>query len=843
MLAPLLRWIAVAAIALLSLGAAGCAAEGRFTGGGATNLDGGATDDSRGSNAGGSGGGGGGGGAGGAPAATGRALAVSIRPIDTLMKAQFEVVGEIRDRDGKVDATDDRTTVSIKLLSGGGKLGGTLSRTAVQGVVRFEDLEYDRWESVTLELSAPGLTPASTGAILVRPFLRLKDPPAFQTWKNVAIGPITVEVVDAAGGLVALATGQKVRLVSEVAAVVPGGAERAFVEGRATFDSLQIATPGSTTITFVADGLPPLLQAVLIHDTVRVESLWLPAGRVGVPYRATLPPTYTGAVYQLTAGSLPVGLALDPVTGAVSGIPTQARHSQLRFSAQAAGVTTQWAAGLSIFPETETPARSLDAMDADGPYQVGALDEVVNVPSRKKTVRVRLYYPEAEGKVAAGRFPMVVFHHGAALVSPAPTSPYATVYLRYDPLLKRWASHGYVVATIDAADLVNGVALSLTNLTAMSENQRATIAYLRTKSGQAGWTLAGRVDGDRVVVAGHSRGGGASLITLRAEPAVMAAILLKPVDPMMAAGGERIWNTALPARPMLVNIGGNDADTAYPICDFLYERRTSAQAAHTILGTVHNYTVACTDPTYCAPERGSRPQITREQDWAITNAHTIAFLKYVVEGDLGYAPLLFGTPALSTRLSPLGTMVRGNRGAGALVIDDFQDVDVARNNLGQPNGGAGLVTSVEEPSLAAAVAAIPPTSRLRAIYGAPDALAFSNARKLVWTSAGATYRTDLAPGGLDVRGRGAFVLRARSDAGRLTGEQIELKFNDGSVGGVTVRATPHVGANGIGERFSDLIVPLSTLRAAGLEPSRLFSIELKLLAPSGTLFIDDLRFE
>ena len=398
-------------------------------------------------------------------------------------------------------------------------------------------------------------------------------------------------------------------------------------------------------------------------------------------------------------------------------------------------------------------------MNVDGPFAVGAHDDQVMVASRNRTAKLRIYYPQTEGKLAEGNSAGGV-HHGAANLAGPATGPFATIYLRFDPLLKRWASHGFIVATIDGVDLIvagnpaRGTSLSLMNLTGMSENQRATITYLKARNEDLAWPLARHIDAERVVVAGHSRGGGAALITAAADPEVMAAILLKPIDPLMSPGGEVTWNRKLLARPMLINIAGSDGDVTYP-SDFLYERRASALSAHTIVGSVHNFTLGCTE-RICGPEAGVMPRITREQDWAITNAYATAFLKYVAQGDLGYAALLFGQPGLSTTLSPLGVLTRGDRAAAPLVVDDFQDADPNQNNLGQAATGVGFRQSVDEPSMKSYVDRLPGTSRSRALYGRPATLAFSAAHKLAWTAAGATYETRL--GNLDVRGRGAFVL-------------------------------------------------------------------------------------
>jgi dienelactone hydrolase len=772
-----------------------------------------------------------------------RTLSFRMPPLEAVMKAPFELVVEITDRMGQLDTADSATPVTVKLASGSGRLGGTLTRVVSGGVATFDDLEYDTWENLTVEVSALTLAPIVSPPLPVRPILRLKQPPAFQVRRMSPLGPLTVELGDGAGALVPARPGQTVRLeVAASGALIAGGPERPFAGGAATFDRVTFMAPGNATLTFRSEELQPLSQAVLVFDMSRTEALWLPAGRVGVPYAAPLPGGMT--TYRLTTGVLPAGLSLDEATGLVSGTPSEPQHARVQFSGQLADDLTVWLAGLSIFPETEMPPRALDELDADGPFTVGALDEMVNVASRNRQVKVRVYYPQTGGRVAEGSFPLVVFHHGAANVSGNPASPFSTIYLRYDPLLKRWASHGFIVATIDGVDTIvaggRGTGLSLMNLTAMSENQRATITHLKSKNADSTWTLGNHVDGDRVAVAGHSRGGGASLVTTAANPEVMAAILLKPIDPLMAPGGETQWSRKLPARPMLINIASDDADVIYPICDFLFERRSSAQSAHTIVGTVHNFTLGCSDPRSCGPEGRSRPRITREQDWAITNAYATAFLKYVVGGDLSYASLVFGQPGLSTGLSPLGVLVRGDRGAAALVVDDFQDADPTRNKLGQPARSSGFAMDLDEPSMTGVIARLPANSRLRLLYGRPANLAFSKAHKLLWNGAGGVYRTEL--GSLDVRGRGAFLLRARSDAGNLAAADLSITFIDSAGARAVLSGREHLG-NGLGGRFSDLIVPVPAIRRAGADTATLTAIEIRFSTPSGTLLIDDLRFE
>jgi hypothetical protein len=141
------------------------------------------------------------------PPVAARTLAFRMPPMDAIMKASFELVVEVRDGSGQPDPADASTPLTVKLASGGGQLTGTLMRTAAGGVATFDDLEYDRWESITLEVSAPGLAAIVTPPLPVRPLLRLKDPPPLQVRRMTPLGPFSVELADGAGAVVPAATG------------------------------------------------------------------------------------------------------------------------------------------------------------------------------------------------------------------------------------------------------------------------------------------------------------------------------------------------------------------------------------------------------------------------------------------------------------------------------------------------------------------------------------------------------------------------------------------------------------------------------------------------------------
>lgn len=755
-------------------------------------------------------------------------LAFARLPAAIRLSGRFEIGVRVNDALGTM--TRDSTSMVTIRSTGQGTLRGTLSKRAIGGQVIFDDLVYDRWEAITFTLSAPGFAETTTRSpIPVRPVMRFVRMPPPMVPVGTPIGPIDIELVDGRGQPV---PGQQpISLEGLPGLTVEGGPDRMFSGGAVIYPRVTMARPGNQTLTWHSPGLGDLLHGLTVHDGPRVESLWLPAGRVGVPYRARLP---SGASeYRLLRDRLPQGLALE-ANGEIHGVPNLAEHAQLQlFGVGPSGASFLWKADLPVFASADAPMPALDSLDVDGSFAVATLDDVVPVPSRHTEARVRLFHPLG---APPGPMPVIVFHHGALMVGPERP----TVYDRFDHLLRRWSSHGFVVCTIDAPELVwaNGrlVNASLSNLTAMSENQRAAIVHLRARNGDPGFALAGKMDLERVIVAGHSRGGGASLITARTEHAVIGGILLKPLDPMATVGGEETWNIPLPPKPFLVVIAGSDADLPYPMVDVLYDRRTGPMAAPTLLGSLHSFTCDAS----CPPDDGGMAGITREQDWAITNAYAVAFLKYAATRDLAYAPYLFGREGLSTNLSPLGVSMRSDRGADALLIDDFQSGTTGRNAIGLPSRDSFMTWSADEPSLIRAIHSLPPGYDFyRLLYGRQEVLGQSSAHRLEWEQAGATYT--MALGGLDIRSRESFVFRARSDGDPVSPDQLAVRFADSAGQTVTIPGTGHAGL-GIGGRFTDVITPLGDLRAAGLDPLRLESIEL-VFQGRGNLLIDDLRFE
>lgn len=85
----------------------------------------------------------------------------------------------------------------------------------------------------------------------------------------------------------------------------------------------------------------------------------------------------------------------------------------------------------------------------------------------------------------------------------------------------RLASNGFVVITINTT---NGFILP----DQRSQEQRQALTYVINQSNVGSSPIAGRVDPNRKGVAGHSMGGGASLISANADPSIRAAMPLAP---------------------------------------------------------------------------------------------------------------------------------------------------------------------------------------------------------------------------------------------------------------------------------------------------------------------------
>lgn len=139
---------------------------------------------------------------------------------------------------------------------------------------------------------------------------------------------------------------------------------------------------------------------------------------------------------------------------------------------------------------------------ASGPFGVGT----VAVPTSAGFGGGTIYYPTG----VEGPF---------AVISIAPGfTETAGAVANWGP---RLASHGFVTIIINTSNTSEPPATR-------STEQRQALTYTINQSNTAGSPIAGLVDGNRRGVAGHSMGGGGTLISAQADSTIRAAVPLAP---------------------------------------------------------------------------------------------------------------------------------------------------------------------------------------------------------------------------------------------------------------------------------------------------------------------------
>jgi predicted dienelactone hydrolase len=139
---------------------------------------------------------------------------------------------------------------------------------------------------------------------------------------------------------------------------------------------------------------------------------------------------------------------------------------------------------------------------ARGPFTVGT----VTVPTSAGFGGGTIYYPTNE------QGPFAVISIAPGFVEDQ------TAIAGWGP---RLASNGFVVITINTT---NGFILP----DQRSTEQRQALTYVINQSNTASSPIAGKVDPNRKGVAGHSMGGGGTLISAQADPTIKAAMPLAP---------------------------------------------------------------------------------------------------------------------------------------------------------------------------------------------------------------------------------------------------------------------------------------------------------------------------
>jgi pimeloyl-ACP methyl ester carboxylesterase len=442
--------------------------------------------------------------------------------------------------------------------------------------------------------------------------------------------------------------------------------------------------------------------------------------------------------------------------------------------------------------------------------------------------------------MAEGPFPLIVFHHAAH-------SP-SQIYDDYTELHGHWATHGYVVASVDGSALVSS-SQSWDNLSDMSAVQLAGRELLLAESADETTAFAGRIDPDRVFVAGHSRGGGASLISLWREPALAGALCFAQVSPLQTpdpdwGDPEENGDRPFPERPLLFLAAGDDLDEPWPLPHSAYDQNSGPTVFVVEHGTNHEWAYDEGTPGWTT----SDSDISWGERHALDQAWSTAFLERFARGDLDYEASLFGAPALSSTLSDRGVSTSGRRYLDSeLLVDDFSG-ETGEDLLGGVVEGGGLDTNENAPPYTdGLVAAGRGSTQVERIAD------WTPARRLGWGEEEASLRFSLSPegGGIDLREQRALHLRLSAPCAPPPGdcEEVEPSLSvtliDADGAELSVEAEEGMGALGVvGRHWGQVVLPLDSFLPVDL--SRVVAIELRFAAaapPNDELWVDDPRLE
>lgn len=440
-----------------------------------------------------------------------------------------------------------------------------------------------------------------------------------------------------------------------------------------------------------------------------------------------------------------------------------------------------------------------------------------------------------DGSVAPGRWPVVIFAHANHCKT-------CESYRSYQLLHHHWSSWGYLVLSVDDSQ-ANGEAGNAQNIRERAATQRSALEALRVINADPDHPLYQRVDLDRVVLAGHSRGGGASLLNAADEAAgVRAAMSIQGVS--LASFGLG-W----PAlhRPALAIIAGNDPDLGFPHIDAFEPVALGPYSWVTLHGATHNYTADARNL-----HKDAHPEISREQQHQLTQYFTTAFLAHHVgvispHGEIttqDHSDVVYGFEGATRAqdaISPVGVSLRWRApDERALMLDDFDELARKDTSLrGDPYRYDNLFEYGPYYTYAPDAASLPARShrearamRLRVLYpgeSAPDDSGDDAVQPPSSTPPPGRWHITLEP---PVPLHEGVILTAQIRAGL---EEQDLSFAltlHTDAGATTYSGDTLIGPHPLTDRFTQLVARSD--RGALLE-----AIELSL--EGGLLMVDELR--
>lgn len=408
---------------------------------------------------------------------------------------------------------------------------------------------------------------------------------------------------------------------------------------------------------------------------------------------------------------------------------------------------------------------------------------------------------------ADGKFPVIVFAH-------ANNDSVCNIFEKYFSLHDHWASYGFVVVAVDGTD-TNCQPGNTENLRLRSDSQVAAWEELKKLNDDPASIFYQHIDTDKVIYAGHSRGGGAALLSAKKTPEVKGVIDLQGVDLTAFGYGANV----LPEFPVIGITAGNDVDLDYPHCEPTEDMLGGDYTWVNLVGGIHAYTA---DTVPLEPDDG--PDISRAEQHDATEYFTTAFLHHAVglSGDwstnLAKAALFSHAGAayvLENEVTSKGAFTRWRTNADRIDIDNFDGLDPTTNLLGQPASGSN---SHE------AATYRPDTNPTTGMYGKSWSLQLDD---------GAIYATSLTVDGVPTSVPAGWALETRikgPDKGAVGALQIAVETESATL---MFDAAEFIGPMSLSNRFQQVRIPLN-----GAEQAKSVTLSVS----GGTLFVDDLRF-
>lgn len=474
-----------------------------------------------------------------------------------------------------------------------------------------------------------------------------------------------------------------------------------------------------------------------------------------------------------------------------------------------------------------------------GHYEEPGAYPVWNTAPSKKCVRnltltegdyigTELYitYPTASAPLRSGnasvahdKFPVIIFAHA--------NSWKCTNFATYISLHNHWASYGFIVVSVDESTTNCVDEPLLDNLRKRSEMQQDALKEIQRLNGDPDSIFFGKVDTERFMFSGHSRGGGASYTSAHALPNTSAVMALQALSAFTTSPYLDL--------PVLEVVAEGDTDLEYPKVDIMEDVFSGEYSTVVIRGGIHAFT-----SDGIPPRTVDEPGITEAEQHAVTNYFTAAFLHHIwgLNNDWSseyVKDVLFShlgsETVLAREFTPLGVVTRWRNNNERILVDTFDGKNAATNLLGGPTEFEGL-QAVENATYK------PETNPTRGLYG------YAYALRLIAMEEEGYYKTSFDP--ISVPTSWTFDARVKgTDSGQVPDVlNVTLEIEQPMGGNTddsfvtTIDMLDFSGPMELSDRFTQVHIPMEAFGFSADTIIKSVTFELE----EGEFIIDDLRF-